>query len=171
MSRVELSRELWDVRRVVNHFGGVEYSVDEDEYMMLCPFHGENNPSMAMSRAGQFICYVCGVRGGSIVDFIAQLFQVPVFTPEDAHQLTALDILTCYSYIESPSREVDEKILAQRLEEQYQANLMAAIEYAHGNFHGDASANKNMDNPTPGVFKMWQKGFRPETLKKFGVVD
>lgn len=43
---------------------------------ILCPFHGERNPSCVIFPDGGFKCFSCGAHGNT-VDFVAQLSDRP----------------------------------------------------------------------------------------------
>jgi DNA primase len=54
----------------VTHYYGVDDESQGDMYKIICPFHGDNNPSLQINlQDGTFYCYGCGVSGNA-VDFV-----------------------------------------------------------------------------------------------------
>lgn len=50
--------------KVLNHYG---LFMDADVYKVVCPFHGDLNPSLQINREKQYYyCYGCGAHGGAL---------------------------------------------------------------------------------------------------------
>jgi len=57
-------------------------------HLILCPFHGDTNPSMSVNIIkGAFKCFACGVKGGDVLSFYRQLRKINFI--EAARQLGA----------------------------------------------------------------------------------
>ena len=74
MSDVERVREAADIVRIVGEH--VALKAKGREYVGLCPFHEDHNPSMAVVPAKQiFHCFVCGT-GGDVFSFIQKYHRM-----------------------------------------------------------------------------------------------
>jgi putative DNA primase/helicase len=70
------------------------------EYVLLCPFHADNDPSMGLFHKGgkwQFYCHPCG-KGGDALDWVMEI--------EHLDTKAALDRLTGGTYENAPKRPV-----------------------------------------------------------------
>lgn len=74
MSDVERVRDAADIVRIVGEH--VALKAKGREYVGLCPFHDDNNPSMAVVPAKQiFHCFVCST-GGDVFSFIQKYHRM-----------------------------------------------------------------------------------------------
>lgn len=74
MSDIERVREAADIVRIVGEH--VALKAKGREYVGLCPFHEDHNPSMAVVPAKQiFHCFVCGT-GGDVFSFIEKYHRM-----------------------------------------------------------------------------------------------
>lgn len=74
MTDVERVREAADIVRVVGEH--VSLKAKGREYVGLCPFHDDHNPSMAVVPTKQiFKCFVCGA-GGDVFSFIQKYHRM-----------------------------------------------------------------------------------------------
>ena len=74
ISDVERVREAADIVRIVGEH--VALKAKGREYVGLCPFHEDHNPSMAVVPAKQiFHCFVCGT-GGDVFSFIERYHRM-----------------------------------------------------------------------------------------------
>lgn len=46
------------------------------QIMIRCPFHDDAEPSCGISRGGKWHCFGCEAKGGSLLEFVAELEQV-----------------------------------------------------------------------------------------------
>ena len=60
------------------------YSESGPEIAVSCPFCGERRHKLYISPRGQFICFKCGTRGGSLISLIMQAEHT---TQKDAYRL------------------------------------------------------------------------------------
>jgi DNA primase len=91
---MEVSKYLIDVPMEVK-FPGVK-KVGKT-YMMRCPFHDDNTPSMAVHPEGRYYCFGCNERGGYI-SYIMKLYGLSF--PEAVRkieEITGLDFSDYYS--------------------------------------------------------------------------
>lgn len=74
--RLELDRIREAAETIFKHYG-VDLSVKGNYAVGLCPFHHEANPSFNVrisgEKAGQWVCYSCGVAGSDVFSFIADI--------------------------------------------------------------------------------------------------
>ena len=140
---------MYSVPDILRALFGVQFSDGKDECVLLCPFHKESTPSFRMNRDGRFICFGCDVRGGSVVNFIAQLYGVFEYDNEDDNN--ALCILANGNFKQVETVEYQRSPVST---EQKARNLAAAQDYYHGEVHGDPLANKDYTSLTPGYIYM-----------------
>jgi DNA primase len=125
-------------------------------FLGLCPFHNEKTPSFTVSPAkGIYKCFGCG-RGGNSVNFIMEHEHLTY--PE------ALKYLAKKYHIEVVEKErTPEEIQQQNERESMLIVLNFAKKYfAETLFHDDEGISVGLS-----YFK--ERGFRHDTLKKFGV--
>src|SRR5260221_52613 len=138
-------------RIVLASMGIAEASETSDSITILCPFHGENSPSLAFDLVrGLFYCHGCGV-GGSTVDFIRMI--------QGCSGLEALRLFVRLSRQEevlafSPMTELER-------DQQRKAHLAAAYAVYAQSMVVDWRRTKE--------HYMLERGYTPRTLAHFGV--
>jgi DNA primase len=122
----------------------------------LCPFHNEKTPSFTVSPSkGIFKCFGCG-KGGNAVNFIMEHEHLSY--PE------ALKYLAARYHIEIEEKELTKEDLEKQNERE---SMLVLTAFAGRVFH------ENLFNTDEGIsvgltyFK--ERGFRHDTLKKFGI--
>ena len=66
-------RQCLTMRQVAEHYG---FEPNRSGYI-CCPFHNEKTASLKIyPGSGGWHCFGCG-KGGSVIDFVMQLFQIP----------------------------------------------------------------------------------------------
>ncbi len=157
---------------LTEHTGSVREEIDC--YRCCCCFHTDTSYDLMVNKSdGRYYCFCCGEHGKDLIDFVVQLYDVPDL---DEHTECALDIL--YDYTEEGRgsaqhiyTNIYNKITSEQIAKRTEQNLLAAKEYYHGNFNGDATANKHINNMTAGYIYLIQRGIDDETIKHFHIVD
>ena len=122
----------------------------------LCPFHNEKTPSFTVSPAkGIYKCFGCG-KGGDAVTFVME--QENVAFPEAIRHLAKK-----YGIKLEETELTDEA----RAEQQYRDSLYLINQYAR-DFYQDQLFNTDIGKSV-GLSYFKQRGFREETIKKFGL--
>ena len=125
-------------------------------YIGLCPFHADKNPSMSVSSTkGIFKCFSCG-KAGNAVSFVME--------HEHKTYPEALRYLADKYHIEIKETEESPEEIAHRLKYD---SLIAVSEYAQ-KFYQDMLWN----NPTGravGLSYFRERRFTDETIRKFGL--
>ncbi|MCG8331585.1 MAG: DNA primase [Chitinophagales bacterium] len=122
----------------------------------LCPFHNEKTPSFTVSPAkGIYKCFGCG-QGGDAVTFVMEHENMTF--PEAIRHLAKKYRI-----------ELEETELSQeaREEQQYLDSLYIINSFAH-DFYQDQLFNTDMGKSV-GLSYFKERGFREETIKKFGL--
>ena len=123
-------------------------------YLGLCPFHSDRNPSFSVSPAKNLCkCFACG-EGGSPVHFIMKIEQLSYSE--------ALRYLARKYGIEIHERELtdEEKKLKSDRESMFILN-----EFANDFFKNNLL--NTIEGQTIGMTYFRQRGIRPETVQKF----
>jgi len=124
----------------------------------LCPFHNEKTPSFNVSPVkGIYKCFGCGKAGNS-VNFIMEI--------EHLNYIDALKHLAQKYNIEWPEQEYSsEEIEAEKKRNSERESLQIINNFAENYF---AKILENDDEgKTIGLSYFEERGFRPETIKKF----
>ncbi|MDX1940616.1 MAG: DNA primase [Saprospiraceae bacterium] len=122
----------------------------------LCPFHNEKTPSFSVSPTKNiYKCFGCG-RGGNAVQFLME--QENITFPE------AIRNLAQRYNIELEETETSQEAIQER---QYADSLYIINEYAQS-FYQDQLLNTDRGKSV-GLSYFKQRGFREETIKKFGL--
>lgn len=125
--------------------------------MGLCPFHGEKTPSFVVSpNKGIYKCFGCG-RAGNSVGFIME--------HEKMEYADALRYLAKKYNIEvlEERNQTPEAVTAANERE----SLLIALEYAAKQFEHNLWEDE--EGKTVGKSYFYERGFRDETIKKFGL--
>ncbi len=124
------------------------------EFVGLCPFHPDHNPSMSVSPTKQiFKCWSCGV-GGDVIKFVQLRDQIDF--PE------ALRRLARRAGIEEQQRAVDPRTAALR------QRLLAVMRWAKQHFESrlwqsDKQARAALE------YASGRRGMSHETIRRFGI--
>lgn len=125
-------------------------------YLGLCPFHQDKNPSMSVSSTkGIFKCFSCG-KAGTAVSFLMEHEHITY--PE------ALKYLAKKYGIEIIEEEEDPQQAAKRLKYE---SLLVVSEYAQ-KFYQDILWNNEFGRAI-GYSYFKERKFTDETIKKFGL--
>lgn len=123
-------------------------------FVGLCPFHNEKTPSFSVSPAkGICKCFGCG-KGGNVVHFIMEHEQLNYYE--------SLRFLAKKYNIEIKERELStEEKEAQSLRE----SLFIVNDFANNHFQN--TLENHLEGKSIGQTYFKQRGFRPDTIKKF----
>lgn len=125
-------------------------------YIGLCPFHNEKTPSFTVSPAKNiYKCFGCG-EGGNAVNFIMALEQLSY--PEALRSLAQKYNIP----IEEDELTAEQTAQLQLSDSLYVVNQFAKEHFQHQLFETDYGKSVGLS-----YFK--QRGFREETIKKFGL--
>lgn len=125
-------------------------------YIGLCPFHDEKTPSFSVSPSkGICKCFSCG-KGGTAVHFIMEHEQMSYYE--------ALRYLAKKYNIEIHERELSEK---EKAAKSLREEMLLINEYAQ-NFFVDSMWNTE-EGRNIGLAYFYERGFRDDTIKKFGL--
>ncbi len=123
-------------------------------FLGLCPFHNEKTPSFTVSPSkGIFKCFGCG-KGGNVVNFIMEHEHLSY--PE------ALRFLARKYNIEIEEKE----ITREEIEKQNERESMLVLTAYAGKQFMDNLFNSD-EGRSVGLSYFRERGFRPDTLKKF----
>ncbi len=125
-------------------------------YLGLCPFHPDKNPSMSVSPArGLFKCFACG-KAGNAVTFLME--------HENLTYWEALRYLAKKYHIEIVEKEETAEEIAQRM--RYES-LLVVTDYAQ-KFYADILWNTDVGKAI-GLSYFHERKFSDETIRKFGL--
>ena len=149
---VERIIDAADIVDVVSDF--VSLKKRGQNYLGLCPFHNDRNPSFNVSRAkGIYKCFACGAGGGA-VNFVMQHEQMTY--------VEALRYLAKKYHIEIEERELtDEERMAQNERE----SMLMVNEFAMQFF--EEQLHNTTDGQEIGLAYFKERGFTLESIKKF----
>ena len=149
---VERIIDAADIVDVVSDF--VSLKKRGQNYLGLCPFHNDRNPSFNVSRAkGIYKCFACGAGGGA-VNFVMQHEQMTY--------VEALRYLAKKYHIEIEERELtDEERMAQNERE----SMLMVNEFAMQFF--EDQLHNTTDGQEIGMAYFKERGFTLESIKKF----
>ncbi len=125
-------------------------------YLGLCPFHQDKNPSMSVSATkGIFKCFACG-KAGNAVTFLME--------HEHLSYWEALRYLAKKYHIEIVEKEETAEEIASRM--RYES-LLVVSEYAQ-KFYADVLWNSEVGKAI-GLSYFRERKFSDETIRKFGL--
>ena len=125
-------------------------------YLGLCPFHQDKNPSMSVSSTkGIFKCFACGKAGGA-VSFLME--------HEHLTYTEALRYLAKKYHIEIVEKEETAEEIAHRM--RYES-LLVVTDYAQ-KFYADILWNTEVGKAI-GLSYFRERKFSDETIRKFGL--
>lgn len=126
----------------------------------LCPFHQEKSPSFSVSPSkGIYKCFGCG-KAGNAVNFVMEIEQL--------NYVAALKHLAGKYNIEWPEQEFSsEEIVEEKRKASEKESLQIVNNFAERYFH-DVLLNDE-EGRTVGLSYFEERGFRPETIEKFGL--
>lgn len=125
-------------------------------YLGLCPFHQDKNPSMSVSATkGIFKCFSCGKAGGA-VSFLME--------HEHLTYAEALRYLAKKYHIEIVEKEETAEEIANRM--RYES-LLVVTDYAQ-KFYSDVLWNTEIGKAI-GLSYFRERGFTDETIRTFGL--
>ena len=125
-------------------------------YLGLCPFHQDKNPSMSVSSTkGIFKCFACG-KAGNAVTFLME--------HEHLSYWEALRYLAKKYHIEIVEKEETAEEIASRM--RYES-LLVVSEYAQ-KFYADVLWNSEVGKAI-GLSYFRERKFSDETIRKFGL--
>lgn len=71
------------LKKILDKLGFKNQKPLDDNIMLSCPFHNDNNPSCGVSKeTGQYNCFSCG-ESGSLISFVSKVKDI---TPKEAVQ-------------------------------------------------------------------------------------
>ena len=125
-------------------------------YLGLCPFHQDKNPSMSVSATkGIFKCFACG-KAGNAVSFLME--------HEHMTYVEALRYLAKKYHIEIVEKEETPEEIAGRM--RYES-LLVVSEYAQ-KYYADVLWNTEVGRAI-GLSYFHERKFTDETIRKFGL--
>ena len=125
-------------------------------YLGLCPFHQDKNPSMSVSSTkGIFKCFACG-KAGNAVTFLME--------HEHLTYVEALRYLAKKYHIEIVEKEETAEEIANRM--RYES-LLVVTDYAQ-KFYSDVLWNTEIGKAV-GLSYFHERKFTDETIRRFGL--
>lgn len=120
-------------------------------YWILCPFHADKNPSMAIYDEA-YHCYGCGAHG-DVIDFVARYFNL---TALEAVEKLANDFSIRLSGIK-PNKEIQKKVIQrQKIDKLYKSyikktsetyNYLCRLNQLYGKIKQAIETPEDMDIP------------------------
>lgn len=100
------------------------HSINNDNFMMCCPFHGERNPSFGIHvETGVYNCFACSARG-TILDFVAKIL--------DTNTLIALQFIESLHNNNRAKPTLFKEVAPRQQQYKYQREIgYAAYKYFH----------------------------------------
>lgn len=124
----------------------------------LCPFHNEKTPSFTVSPAKNiYKCFGCG-KGGNPVNFLME--------HESYTYVEALRALAERYNIKLPEEKVEDPGEEYKKASERES-ILIALKFA-GEYYSDL-LNNDEEGKTLGMSYFEERGFRPETIQKFGL--
>ena len=149
---VERIIDAADIVDVVSDF--VSLKKRGQNWLGLCPFHNDRNPSFNVSRAkGIYKCFACGAGGGA-VNFVMEHEQMTY--------VEALRYLAKKYHIEIEERELTD---AERMAQNERESMLVVNEFAM-EFFEDQLAN-TQEGREIGLAYFKERGFTQESIRKF----
>ena len=149
---IERIKETADIVDVVSEFVSLKRS--GSNYLGLCPFHNDSNPSFHVSPSrGTCHCFTCG-EGGDAVGFIMKHEQMTY--------VEALRWLANRYHIEIKEKELTEE---QRRERTEREAMLVVSDWA-SRYYSDVLFD-DVDGRAVGLQYFRQRGFRDDIIRKF----
>ena len=127
---IDRVRNANDIVDVINEY--VKLTKAGVNFKGLCPFHGDRNPSLVVSKVKQFYkCFVCG-EGGDVFSFVEKY--------ESCSFIEALKILADRAHIEFPKQELSPEELEEYRERESNYNAIDAAARVYQNHIGEAQS-------------------------------
>ncbi len=124
----------------------------------LCPFHQEKTPSFNVSAAkGIYKCFGCG-KAGNVVNFVMEY--------EHLDYVAALKFLAEKYSIEWPEQQVTNEEVAEEKRKQREKESLQIINNFAEQYFADILEHDE-EGTAIGLSYFEERGFRPETIKKF----
>ena len=141
---------------------------EDDQYKIICPFHGDKNPSLQINkRMGFFYCYGCGLSGGAfelVKNYEPNLSPIEIykklhsFVKEGKGDIGGRDVYT-YTNLPYTHSFVDSKV-------KYREGIKLAKDFYFN--LPETNWYKLPEEAIPILRYMKHRGFTTSTLKKFG---
>lgn len=140
----------------------------DDQYKIICPFHGDKNPSLQINKqTGFFYCYGCGLSGGAfelVKNYEPNLSPIEIykklhsFVKEGKGDIGGRDVYT-YTNLPYTHSFVDSKV-------KYREGIKLAKDFYFN--LPETNWYKLPEEAIPILRYMKHRGFTTSTLKKFG---
>ena len=141
---------------------------EDDQYKIICPFHGDKNPSLQINKqTGFFYCYGCGLSGGAfelVKNYEPNLSPIEIykklhsFVKEGEGDIGGRDVYT-YTNLPYTHSFVDSKV-------KYREGIKLAKDFYFN--LPETNWYKLPEEAIPILRYMKHRGFTTSTLKKFG---
>lgn len=141
---------------------------EDDQYKIICPFHGDKNPSLQINKqTGFFYCYGCGLSGGAfelVKNYEPNLSPIEIykklhsFVKEGKGGIGGRDVYT-YTNLPYTHSFVDSKT-------KYREGIKLAKDFYFN--LPETNWYKLPEEAIPILRYMKHRGFTTSTLKKFG---
>jgi DNA primase len=141
---------------------------EDDQYKIICPFHGDKNPSLQINKqTGFFYCYGCGLSGGAfelVKNYEPNLSPIEIykklhsFVKEGKGDIGGRDVYT-YTNLPYTHSFVDSKT-------KYREGIKLAKDFYFN--LPETNWYKLPEEAIPILRYMKHRGFTTSTLKKFG---
>lgn len=141
---------------------------EDDQYKIICPFHGDKNPSLQINKqTGFFYCYGCGLSGGAfelVKNYEPNLSPIEIykklhsFVKEGKGDIGGRDVYT-YTNLPYTNSFVDSKV-------KYKEGIKLAKDFYFN--LPETNWYKLPEEAIPILRYMKRRGFTTSTLKKFG---
>lgn len=141
---------------------------EDDQYKIICPFHGDKNPSLQINKqTGFFYCYGCGLSGGAfelVKNYEPNLSPIEIykklhsFVKEGKGDIGGRDVYT-YTNLPYTHSFVDSKV-------KYKEGIKLAKDFYFN--LPETNWYKLPEEAIPILRYMKHRGFTTSTLKKFG---
>lgn len=141
---------------------------EDDQYKIICPFHGDKNPSLQINKqTGFFYCYGCGLSGGAfelVKNYEPSLSPIEIykklhsFVKEGKGDIGGRDVYT-YTNLPYTHSFVDSKV-------KYKEGIKLAKDFYFN--LPETNWYKLPEEAIPILRYMKHRGFTTSTLKKFG---
>lgn len=141
---------------------------EDDQYKIICPFHGDKNPSLQINKqTGFFYCYGCGLSGGAfelVKNYEPSLSPIEIykklhsFVKEGKGDIGGRDVYT-YTNLLYTHSFVDSKT-------KYREGIKLAKDFYFN--LPETNWYKLPEEAIPILRYMKRRGFTTSTLKKFG---
>ena len=141
---------------------------EDEQYKIICPFHGDKNPSLQINKqTGFFYCYGCGLSGGAfelVKNYEPSLSPIEIykklhsFVKEGKGDIGGRDVYT-YTNLHYTHSFVDSKV-------KYREGIKLAKDFYFN--LPETNWYKLPEEAIPILRYMKHRGFTTSTLKKFG---